>query len=146
MPDEFSQPAPVTGENSANGVFIPHGNHVSPVSPTAPVVPADDLAETEIGTDQLPSSTVDAPVSPELAPVYAALDALAYQHGTIEAKVDHLHVKLDDQRQGLAAIYTMVDGLVKMLSVVQQVASSMPFGKKMSKAMESQMNGGNPNG
>ena len=40
--------------------------------------------------------------------------------------LNELHLKVDNQTRGITAIYQGVDGLVKMLSAVQQVASMMP--------------------
>jgi len=61
--------------------------------------------------------------------------------GRLENRQAELHSLLAHTAQGVGAIYTMVDSLVKMLSAVQQVASMMPGGKKIAQAMAAK-NGG----
>lgn len=50
-------------------------------------------------------------------------------------KLNEVNSKLDNLTNGVAATYQGVHNLVTMLSAVQQVASMMPGGKKIAKAM-----------
>jgi len=72
---------------------------------------------------------------------------------TLEDKVDwcahkltELTAKVDNLTQGVMATYTGVHNLVTMLQAVQQVASMMPGGKKIAKAMMDSQNGTPNNG
>jgi len=128
----------------------------------------NELADTNNGSNQFESG-LDLPENdPNLFPGQAPRLDLYAVHGDLVARVNvtrdqltqlaaqadsqgrmvaDLHAKVDHALEGLGHIYTMVQGLVNMLSAVQQVASMMPGGKRIAQAMAAQaQNGANQNG